>query len=45
MLGAQRPSLNKVFRQFERQGLLELGYRSIRILDRAGLARHSRGRG
>src|SRR6266545_2636321 len=42
MLGVQRPSLNKVLRQFEEQGLLELSYRSVRILDPAGLKRHSR---
>lgn len=42
MLGVQRPSLNKVLRQFEQQGLLELSYRSVRILDPAGLKRHSR---
>jgi CRP/FNR family transcriptional regulator, cAMP and macrophage regulator len=42
MLGVQRPSLNKVLRQFEQQGILELSYRSVRILDPAGLKRHSR---
>lgn len=42
MLGVQRPSLNKVLRQFEERGLLELSYRSVRILDPAGLKPHSR---
>jgi CRP/FNR family transcriptional regulator, cAMP and macrophage regulator len=44
MLGVQRPSLNKVFKQFERRGLLTVGYRSIRILDRAALQRLAEGR-
>jgi CRP/FNR family transcriptional regulator, cAMP and macrophage regulator len=45
MLGVQRPSLNKLLRDFERQGLIELGYRSVRILDLQGLRRRSSGRG
>ena len=45
MLGVRRPSLNKLLRDFERRGLVELGYRSIRILDRQGLQRRSSGRG
>ncbi len=44
MLGVQRPSLNKVFKKFERQGLLAVGYRSIRILDGAALQRLADGR-
>jgi CRP-like cAMP-binding protein len=44
MLGVQRPSLNKLLRDFERQGLIELGYRSVRILDLQGLQRRSSGR-
>jgi CRP-like cAMP-binding protein len=44
MLGLQRPSLNKLLRDFERQGLIELGYRSVRILDLQGLRRRSSGR-
>ncbi len=45
MLGVQRPSLNKLLRDFERQGLIELGYRSVGILDREGLQRRSGDRG
>jgi CRP-like cAMP-binding protein len=44
MLGVQRPSLNKVLKQFERHGLLAVGYRSIRILDGAALQRLADGR-
>jgi CRP/FNR family transcriptional regulator, cAMP and macrophage regulator len=44
MLGVQRPSLNKLLREFQRQGLIELGYRSVRVLDREGLKRRSGGR-
>jgi CRP-like cAMP-binding protein len=39
MLGAQRPSVNKVLRELAHQHLIELAYRSIRIMDRDGLAR------
>jgi CRP-like cAMP-binding protein len=39
MLGVQRSSLNKVLRELEDQGLLDLGYRTIRIRDRGKLAR------
>lgn len=44
MLGVQRPSLNKLLRDFERRGLIELGYRSVRILDPNGLERLAGGR-
>lgn len=44
MLGVQRPSLNRLLREFQRQGLIELGYRSVRVLDREGLQRRSGGR-
>jgi CRP/FNR family transcriptional regulator, cAMP and macrophage regulator len=44
MLGVQRPSLNKALKQFERRGLLAVGYRSIRILDETGLQRLADGR-
>ena len=44
MLGVQRPSLNKVLKQFERRGLLAVGYRSIRILEGAALERLANGR-
>ncbi len=39
MLGARRPSLNKVLKDFEHRGLIELGYRAITIRDPDGLAR------
>ena len=38
MLGVARQSLNKTLRGLERDGLVELGYRSILILDSARLA-------
>ncbi|NIJ11911.1 CRP-like cAMP-binding protein [Saccharomonospora amisosensis] len=37
MLGVQRPSMNKILKDFERQGLLAVGYAAIRITDRSGL--------
>lgn len=33
MLGVQRSSLNKVLREFEQQGLITLGYRTIEVAD------------
>jgi CRP/FNR family transcriptional regulator, cAMP and macrophage regulator len=42
MLGAQRPSLNQVLKDPERDGLIGIGYAAIEILDRAGLARRAR---
>jgi CRP-like cAMP-binding protein len=39
MLGVQRPSLNKVLKELERDGLIRIGYSAIDILDAAGLAR------
>jgi CRP/FNR family transcriptional regulator, cAMP and macrophage regulator len=39
MLGVRRPSLNKILKDFERRGLIELGYRTIGIRDQQGLAR------
>jgi CRP-like cAMP-binding protein len=39
MLGVARPSLNKTLRALERDGLLQLGYRSITILDPARLTK------
>jgi CRP-like cAMP-binding protein len=39
MLGVQRPSLNKVLKQFERQRLVEVGYGEIRVLEPERLAR------
>ncbi|MEU3048074.1 Crp/Fnr family transcriptional regulator [Streptomyces sp. NPDC006984] len=41
MLGVQRSSLNKVLRDLEREGTLELGYRAIRLLDHKALDRHA----
>ena len=32
MLGLRRPTLNRVIKEFERQGLLRVGYRSIELL-------------
>lgn len=37
MLGVQRPSLNKILKEFERQGLIEVRYAAIGILDHKGL--------
>ena len=37
MLGVQRPSLNKVLRDFQRRDLIELGYGHIIIADRESL--------
>lgn len=39
MLGVQRPSLNKVLKDLEREGLIKISYSTIDILDAAGLAR------
>jgi CRP-like cAMP-binding protein len=44
MLSVQRPSRNTVLKQFQRRGLLAVGYRSIRILDDAALQRLAGGR-
>lgn len=33
MLGVQRPSLNKIFKEFERDGLIVIRYAGIDILD------------
>jgi hypothetical protein len=38
MLGVQRPSLNKVLKDPERDGLIRIGYSTIEVLDRAKLA-------
>lgn len=38
MLGAQRPSLNKILKEFERAGLIEVRYSMITIRDTAGLS-------
>jgi CRP-like cAMP-binding protein len=39
MLGVARPSLNKVLKDFERRGHVEIGYSSVRLLDPAALQR------
>jgi hypothetical protein len=39
MLGVQWPSLDKVLKDLERDGLIRIGYSEIDILDPAGLAR------
>ena len=39
MLGVQRPSLNKVLKDLERDGLIRIGYSAIDILDPGRLAR------
>lgn len=39
MLGARRPSVNKILKDFESRGLIELGYREIIIRDPHALAR------
>jgi len=37
MLGVQRPSLNEVLKDLERDGLIRIRYSSIEVLDRARL--------
>ncbi|WP_033288076.1 Crp/Fnr family transcriptional regulator [Amycolatopsis jejuensis] len=37
MLGVQRPSLNKILKEFERQGLIEVRYAAIHLRDPAKL--------
>jgi CRP/FNR family transcriptional regulator, cAMP and macrophage regulator len=38
MLGVQRPSLNKVLKDLERDGLIKISYSAIEVLDQARLA-------
>jgi CRP-like cAMP-binding protein len=38
MLGVQRPSLNKVLKELEKQGLVEIGYGRITVRNPGGLA-------
>lgn len=40
MIGVQRPSLNKILKEFERHGLITVRYAAIEIHDIAGLYRH-----
>jgi CRP-like cAMP-binding protein len=42
MLGVQRPSLNKVLKDLERDGLISISYSAIDILDPGTLARVAR---
>ena len=37
MLGVQRPSLNKVLKDLERDGLIRISYSTIEVLDRRAL--------
>jgi CRP-like cAMP-binding protein len=37
MLGVQRPSLNKVLKDLERQGVIRISYSTIEVLDQARL--------
>ena len=37
MLGVQRPSLNKVLKDLERDGVIRISYSTIEVLDRAML--------
>jgi CRP-like cAMP-binding protein len=39
LLGVRRPSLNKVLRDLERQGVVGLSYRRVDVIDRAALRR------
>jgi CRP-like cAMP-binding protein len=39
LLGVRRPSLNKILREFERAGVVELSYRCVDIVDRPSLVR------
>lgn len=38
MLGVQRPSLNKVLKDLECDGLIKISYSAIEVLDQAKLA-------
>lgn len=44
MLGVQRPSLNKVLREFQQQGYVRLGYASVEIVDAPALEQIVAGR-
>jgi CRP-like cAMP-binding protein len=41
MLGVRRPSLNKVLKQLEADGLITIGYGTIQLTDRHGLEKRS----
>jgi len=38
MLGVARPSLNKILKELERDGLIKISYSTVEVLDLAGLA-------
>jgi CRP-like cAMP-binding protein len=42
MLGVQRPSLNKVLKDLERDDLIRISYGTIEVIDRAALATRAR---
>ncbi|MGH3993189.1 MAG: Crp/Fnr family transcriptional regulator, partial [Pseudonocardiaceae bacterium] len=41
MLGVQRPSLNKILKELEREGLVGVRYAAIDLLDPEGLAKRA----
>ena len=41
MAGMRRPTINQVLKLFERQGLISIGYRQVRLLSPPGLKRHA----
>lgn len=41
LLGARRPSVNRVVRDLQRRGVLAVGYRSITVIDRPALLAHT----
>ncbi|MGH3937500.1 MAG: Crp/Fnr family transcriptional regulator [Pseudonocardiaceae bacterium] len=45
MVGSKRPSVNRVLRMFQQQGLITLNYGRLSILDEARLRRAAAGRG
>lgn len=45
LVGARRSSVSRVLHQLARQGLIDLGYRCVGVVDRPGLAAVARGAG
>lgn len=41
LIGARRPSLNRVLKELEGEGVIEISYRKISIVDRARLEEHA----
>lgn len=39
LLGVRRPSINRVLRRFARNGLVQVSYGKVQIIDAAALAR------